>query len=51
MNTKMLLILGLGGVVLYFLVLKPAQQPKPTGAGAVLTDLGKLVGDFSGNAV
>jgi len=49
MNTKTILILAAVGLGVYFLFLKPAQ-PKPTGPANILTDLGKLVGDFSGTA-
>jgi hypothetical protein len=49
MSQKTLIILVVGAAVLYF-VMKPAAQPKPTGAGAILGDLGKLVGDFGGQS-
>lgn len=49
MNTKTLVLLAVGGIVVYFLFLAP--KPKPQGGVSnIVTDLGKLIGDFSGSA-
>jgi hypothetical protein len=48
MKTKTLVLVALAAAVAYFVFLKPAAPKPATGAAAVLGDLGKLVGDFSG---
>lgn len=45
MSTKTIIILGVLGVAVYFLVLAP--KPQPTGIAGVVADTSKLIGDFS----
>lgn len=44
MNTKTLILLAIGGVVVYMLFLKP--KPQPTGVAGIVGDVGKLIGDI-----